>query len=165
MRFRYKSKKGNKNNTGGNAPKVFSGAIACRGISSLGWPFYSSLCPDIQIIRTNQLKHGVILNRPISLSNEFIPINQLGEEHFNLLECKVEPNTHALPRRKRSVGALVPSFHFVRVPAVRVKALRVVPVTWIVVDVVQGRDQDGFFGQFVATGQDEVGFCSTSRLE
>ena len=111
------------------------------------------------------MKHGVILNRPVSLSSEFVPINQLGKKHFDLLERKIEPNTHALSRRKRSVRALVSSFHFISVPAVRVKALGIVPVAWIVVDVVQGRDQDGFFGQLVAAGQDQVGLCGTSRLE
>lgn len=117
-------------------------SIPDHSVGGLWRPLDSSLSPHIQVVRSNQLEHGIILNRPVPFSNKIIPVDQLRQEDLHLLQRKVKPNTHALPHRKRDICGLVSALHFRRIPAVRVESSRVIPQLRVIVDVVKGRNND-----------------------
>lgn len=58
----------------------------------------------------------------------------------------------------------MPVLHLIGIPAVRVKAGGVTPDVRIVVQMVQGADNDGFFRQLVAAGEDHVDSGGAARL-
>ena len=130
----------------------------------LGRPLLPPLGPHVQVIRTNQLEHGIVLDGPVILPRELIPVQQLGQKHLHFLQRKVEPDAHARTCRKGDIRRLVAVAHRLGVPAIRIKASWVVPDSGIVVDVVQGRNDDRVGGDLVTAGQDHGDLGSPGGL-
>jgi len=59
----------------------------------------------------------------------------------------------------------MPVLHGIRIPPVRVESRRVIPQSRVIVDVVQGWDDDCALGDFVATREDQVELGSAAGLE
>lgn len=59
----------------------------------------------------------------------------------------------------------MPLLHLVRVPSVGVEARGVIPDGRVVVDVMQGGDDDCVLGDFVSAWQDQVELCGAAGLE
>lgn len=97
--------------------------------------------------------------------DKLVAVEQLGQEDLDLLQGEVEANAHPLAGREGDIRSLVAVLDFLRVPAVRVEVVGVVPEFGVVVNVVEGRDNDGFFGELVAAWEDEVGLCCACGLE
>lgn len=55
--------------------------------------------------------------------------------------------------------------HLFRVPSLRFESVRVIPEVWVIVDVMQGRDNDCVSMQFVAAREDHVDLGRACRLE
>lgn len=128
-------------------------------------PLDSALGAHIQVVRSNQLEHGIILNRPIPLPNKVIPIDQLRQEDLHLLQGKVKPNAHALPHCKRDIRRLMSPLHLRRIPAVRVESSRVIPVLRVIMDMVKRRNDNRVFRDFVTARKNQVGLGRSAGLE
>lgn len=130
-----------------------------------GGPLDALLSTDVQVVGADQLEVRIVLDGlGVSSNSELVAPDKLGKEDLDLGQSKVEANTHARALGKGSVGALGSVLDGVGVPAVGVEAARVLPDLLVVVDVVEGRDDNGVLGQSVAAGQDHVDLGGTAGL-
>ena len=53
------------------------------------------LGPNVQVVGPDELEHGVVLGDITSVLSESVPIYEFRQEDLDLLQRKVEPDTHA----------------------------------------------------------------------
>ena len=128
-------------------------------------PFDTSFCTNVKVVGPDKLEHRIIFNGPVSFANKFVPIDELREEDLDLLEGKIETNTHPLSRRKGNVGSFVSRLHCICIPSARIKSLRVVPQFWTVMNVMQRRNDHSLLRQSVPAREDHINLGSPTRLE
>lgn len=111
-------------------------------LARLWRPLDPSLRTHVKVIWPDQLEHGVIFDRSVSLPRKLVAVDELGQEDLDLLKSEVEPDTHPGTHGKWNVSGLVSVLHLVRVPPVGVEPGGVVPNRRIVMDVVKRGDNN-----------------------
>jgi len=101
--------------------------IACKSSGRTWWPLHTPLRSYVQVDRSDELEHRVVLYCAGLLRHELIPVQKLGQEDLDFLESEVEANAHSLASGEGNVCRLVSVLDALGVPTVRIEAVGVVP--------------------------------------
>jgi hypothetical protein len=109
-----------------DTPKILSTIL--RKSSVRTWrPLHPPLSANIEVDRTNELEHRIVLDSAGLLASELVAVEKLRQENLDLLESKVEADAHPLASCERNVCGLMSVLDPFGVPAIGIEAVWVVP--------------------------------------